>query len=385
MSHNWHYPTEIFLAEGEIENLSSHLNTLKISNPLVIIDKFILQQKIIQKTLADNNITAQDIYSAFHSNPSDTDIKAGNQLVKNNQSDGIICIGGGSAIDTGKTIALTAYQTCKLWDLEDKADNYKKADPEKILPIIAVPTTAGTGAEVGRAAVIINSITQEKKLIFHPKILPEIVIADPKLHISMPAALTAATGMDALAHNLEAYCAPGTHPMADGIAIAAIKLIKQWLPIAVNEPGNVSARENMLCASIMGATAFQKGLGAIHSLSHPVGGLYKAHHGLLNAIFMLPVLQFNQPAIADKIRYLALCLEIPNPSSSSFCTWLKDLCLDLKIPHNLRQIGVTNDKIDLICERALQDPSTSGNPRPLTAHDFKSIFNSAYTQTLEVA
>ena len=377
MQSNWHYPTEIFLSENEINNLAEHMRTLNICNPLVVVDKFILTLPSIKNIMRQTNIAAGNIFSNFQPNPTDVDIYNGSELVLKNNNDAVICIGGGSALDTGKTIALYAKQSCSLWVLKDKFDNYKYTDADKILPIIAVPTTAGTGSEAGRASAIIETKTRSKKLISHPKLLPSIVIADPCLHISLPTHLTAATGMDAFAHSLEAYCAPGFHPMADGIAISAMRLIKENLIIACTNPSDITARSSMLSASIMGAAAFQKGLGAIHSLSHPVGGLYDAHHGLLNAIFMLPVLEFNRAAIEEKITYLAHCLEIDKPSFDAFTTWLKNFLQTINIPLSLSAINIDNEKIETICQRAMHDPSTATNPVALTIDGFKTIFAAA--------
>jgi alcohol dehydrogenase class IV len=381
MHTNWHFPTEIFLSSNEILKLHAHLESINSSNPIVIVDKFLASAETIQLAFKENNISLKNIFTEFSSNPTDNDIQMALAQAANNNNDAVVCIGGGSALDTGKTVALCALQDCGIWDLEDIGDNYKNADTTKILPIIAVPTTAGTGSEVGRAAAIIDAKTAEKKLIFHPQMLPSIVIADPILHLSLPPELTAATGIDAFAHSLEAYCAPGFHPMADGIAIAAMKIIKENLQTAFAKPNDLNARTNMLAASIMGASAFQKGLGAIHSLSHPVGGLYRTHHGLLNAIFMLPVLDFNKDYIDKKISYLAHCLELQDASFDGFKGWLANLFQQIKIPKYFDAINIDAKNIDLICARAMQDPSTPSNPRPLTKNDFIAIFTNALQES----
>ena len=296
-------------------------------------------------------------------------------FIKKKKCDGIIAFGGGSGLDVGKAIAFMSGQTLPLWDFEDVGDNWTKANSNKIASIIAVPTTAGTGSETGRASVILNEETGIKIIIFHPKFLPSIVILDPLLTISLSPKITAATGMDALAHNLEAYCAPGFHPMADGIALEGMKLIKKWLLEAVNNGSNIEARMNMLTAASMGSTAFQKGLGAIHSLSHPVNALNNIHHGLSNAIFMPYVLSFNKDAIENKIIEVCEYLEIEEKSFDGFLKWILDLRKKLNIPHKLSEVIKEEDlELDRLSKMALNDPSTGGNPKKLTEKDMKILY-----------
>ena len=294
---------------------------------------------------------------------------------KKGNHDGVIAFGGGSGLDVGKAVAFMSAQTRSIWDFEDVGDNWTKANSDEIAPIIAVPTTAGTGSETGRASLITNEKNQTKKIIFHPKILPSIVILDPCLTVDLPPKITATTGMDALAHNLEAYCASGYHPMADGIALEGMNLIKKWLLIAVNEGKNLEARSAMLVAATMGSTAFQKGLGAIHSLSHPVNSVYNIHHGLSNAIFMPYVLTFNKKEIEKKIIKLSEYLELKEKSFSCFLKWVLDLRKDLRIPHKLSDVAnVKPEEIDKLSLMALEDPSTSGNPVKLTLDDMKLLY-----------
>ena len=290
--------------------------------------------------------------------------------------------GGGSVLDSGKTIALTALQERPLWDFEDKEDNYKRINKKTILPLIAIPTTSGTGSEVGRVALIIDETKQQKRFIFHPDMVPNLVIADPTLTVSLPPFLTAVTGMDALTHNLEAYCSPDYHPMADGMALEGLRLIKENILLAYQNGNNLTARAKLMTASIMGGTSFQKGLGAVHSLSHPVGAIYDHHHGLLNAIFLPYVLRFNQAKIETKMQTLARYLNLPRPSTDTIIRWVTMLCEQMKIPICLSKINVDEQHIDAIVEQALADPCTRGNPRSLRAADFANIFRNAIKLTL---
>ena len=302
-SYNWNYPTTMWVGENRIKDLNNACNNLNIKKPLLVTDKGLSNSEIIRNSLKNLNDQGTDVelFSNVVGNPTGSNVDEGVKVYKKNNCDGVIAFGGGSGLDVGKAIAFMVGQNLSLWDFEDVGDNWTKANSDKIAPIIAVPTTAGTGSETGRASVILNEETGIKKIIFHPKFLPSIVILDPTLTLALPANITAATGMDALAHNLEAYCAPGYHPMADGIALEGIRLIKEWLLKAVEEGPNIEARMNMLTAASMGSTAFQKGLGAIHSLSHPVNGVNNIHHGLSNAIFMPYVLTFNKDVIEKKI------------------------------------------------------------------------------------
>ena len=304
-----------------------------------------------------------------------THVKEGVDFYKKKNCDGVIAFGGGSGLDVGKAIAFMSGQKLPIWDFEDIGDNWKKANSDLIAPIIAVPTTAGTGSETGRASVILNEETGVKNIIFHPKFLPSIVILDPLLTVGLPPKITAATGMDALAHNLEAYCAPGFHPMADGIALEGMKIIKKWLLEAVNNGSNIEARMNMLTAASMGSTAFQKGLGAIHSLSHPVNALNNIHHGLSNAIFMPYVLTFNKDVIENKIIKVCEYLGFKEKSFNDFLSWILDLRKKLNIPHKLSDLIDEKDfELDRLSQMALDDPSTGGNPKKLTVGDMKVLY-----------
>ena len=301
--YNWNYPTTMWVGENRINDISKACDNLGITKPLLVTDRGLAETDIVKNTLKilkENKISVE-LYSNVVGNPTGTNVTEGANCYNKNSCDGVIAFGGGSGLDVGKAIAFMSGQTLPIWDFEDVGDNWTKANSEKIAPIIAVPTTAGTGSETGRASVILNEETGVKNIIFHPKFLPSIVILDPLLTLSLPSKITAATGMDALAHNLEAYCAPGYHPMADGIALEGMRIINEWLLEAVDNGSNIEARQNMLTAASMGSTAFQKGLGAIHSLSHPVNALNNIHHGLSNAIFMPYVLTFNKDVIEKKI------------------------------------------------------------------------------------
>jgi alcohol dehydrogenase class IV len=383
--YNWNYPTTVWAGEDRIKDLTNACNKLNIKKPLLVTDSGLAQSDIVKNTLAnlkENNIPVE-LYSNVVGNPTGTNVNEGVAFYKQNNCDGVIAFGGGSGLDVGKAIAFMSGQTSPIWDFEDVGDNWTRANSETIAPIIAVPTTAGTGSETGRASVILNEDTGVKNIIFHPKFLPSIVILDPLLTLGLPAKITAATGMDALAHNLEAYCAPGFHPMADGIALEGMRLINKWLLEAVNNGSNVEARMNMLTAASMGSTAFQKGLGAIHSLSHPVNALNNVHHGLSNAIFMPYVLTFNKDVIEDKIIKICNYLELQDRTFDGFINWVLDLRKKLNMPHKLSEV-IKEEDFDLarLSKMALADPSTGGNPKPLTENDMKVMYQHSMSGTL---
>ena len=372
--YDWNYPTTMWVGENRIKDISLACKTLNIKRPLLVTDSDLANSEIVKKTLEHLNISAE-IYSNVKGNPTGTNVIEGVNFYKKKNCDGVIAFGGGSGLDVGKAIAFMSGQTLSIWEFEDIGDNWKKANSDNIAPIIAVPTTAGTGSETGRASVILNEETGVKKIIFHPKFLPSIVILDPMLTVGLPPKITAATGMDALAHNLEAYCAPGFHPMADGIALEGIKLIKDWLLEAVSNGSNVEARMNMLTAASMGSTAFQKGLGAIHSLSHPINALNNIHHGLSNAIFMPYVLTFNKNKIESKIIKICKYLEFEEKSFEAFLNWVLNLRKDLNIPHKLSEVIDEKDfDLDRLSKLALDDPSTGGNPKKLNLNDMKIMY-----------
>ena len=374
---NWNYPTTMWVGQDRINDVSLACKSLNIKKPLLVTDISLVTNQIVKKTIKilKNGNLVTEIYSKVSGNPSGSHVSEGVIFYKKKNCDGVIAIGGGSSLDVGKAIAFMSAQTLPLWEFEDIGDNWTKANSDNIAPIIAIPTTAGTGSETGRASVILNEKTGVKKIIFHPKFLPSIVILDPILTLELPSKITAATGMDALAHNLEAYCAPGFHPMADGIALEGMKLIKKWLLEAVNNGSNIEARMNMLTAASMGSTAFQKGLGAIHSLSHPVNALNDIHHGLSNAIFMPYVLTFNKEAIESKITKACEYLEIEEKSFDGFLNWILDLRKKLNIPHKLSDVIKEKDlELDRLSKMALNDPSTGGNPKKLTEKDMKILY-----------
>ena len=374
---NWNYPTTMWVGENRIKDISLACKNLNLKKPLFVTDDQLVNKKIVKDTLINlknENVTVE-VYSNVKGNPTGTNVHEGVVFYKEKKCDGVIAFGGGSGLGVGKAIAFMSGQTLPIWDFEDVGDNWKKANSEKISPIIAVPTTAGTGSETGRASVILNEKTGVKNIIFHPKFLPSIVILDPTLTIDLPPNVTAATGMDALAHNLEAFCAPGYHPMADGIALEGMRLIKKWLLEAVKNGSNIEARMNMLTAASMGSTAFQKGLGGIHSLSHPVNAVNNIHHGLSNAIFMPYVLSFNRDVIENKIVKVCEYLDLKDKSFDTFLNWVLDLRNNLNIPHKLSEVIENNDfDLDKLSKMALNDPSTGGNPKKLTLDDMKIMY-----------
>ena len=377
MKFNWNYPTNVWIGENRISDLSKACNILNITKPLFVTDKDLINLQFIKKIISEN-LTKFDnfhVFSNFTGNPIGENVDEGVNEFKKNKCNGVIAIGGGSAIDVGKVIAFMSGQNRPIWDFEDIGDYWKRAKEDQISPIIAVPTTAGTGSETGRASAIINKKSGIKKIIFHPKILPSIVILDPTLTIELSPGLTAATGMDALAHNLEAYCAPGFHPMADGIALEGMKLIKKSLLKAFKDGKNIEARQNLLAASSMGSTAFQKGLGAIHSLSHPVNAQFNIHHGLSNAIFMPYVLTFNKSSIEKKIVSICDYLNL-DKNFDSFLRWILDLRKDLNIPNKLSDVlDCSNLDLSQLSLMAFKDPSTSGNPKKISKEDLKLMYD----------
>ena len=373
---NWNYPTTIWLGENRIQELNIACQNLNIKRPLFVTDKDLFELNIVKDVLKNLSKTYKDLnfFSNFTGNPTGDNVEEGVKTYNSNNCDGVIAFGGGSGIDVGKAIAFMCGQTRPIWDFEDIGDYWTRADHNKISPIIAVPTTAGTGSETGRASAIINKKTGIKKIIFHPKILPSIVILDPVLTLDLSPRLTAATGMDALAHNLEAFCAPGYHPMADGIALEGMRLIKKSLKKAFKNGKDLDARSDLLTAASMGSTAFQKGLGAIHSLSHPINAQFNVHHGLSNAIFMPYVLTFNKTEIESKIVSICDYLNL-DKNFNSFLNWILELRKDLGIPHKLADVmDCENIDLNMLSIMAYEDPSTAGNPKKLNKENLRLLY-----------
>ena len=376
MKSNWNYPTTVWVGEKRIDDLPLACKNLKINNPLFVTDKDLIGLPMVKNVLLKlkKSFEKLSIFSNFSGNPIGENVEEGVLEFKNNNCDGVIAFGGGSGLDVGKAIAFMSGQSRPIWDFEDIGDYWKRANEDKIASIIAIPTTAGTGSETGRASAIINKATGVKKIIFHPKFLPSIVILDPILTIDLSPRLTAATGMDALAHNLEAFCAPGFHPMADGISVEGMKLIKKSLLVAVSNGKDIHARLDLLTAASMGSTAFQKGLGAIHSLSHPINAQFNVHHGLSNAIFMPYVLTFNKSLIEDRIVSICDYLNLEK-NFESFLNWILDLRKKLNIPHKLSDVvEVEKMNLDHLSKMALEDPSTATNPKKMTINDMKILY-----------
>ncbi len=376
---NWNYPTKIWSGAGRIADLAEACAVAGITHPLIVTDKGLENSSIIATVcavLAKAGL-AHAVYAEVQGNPVGKNVDDGTALYRSGGHDGVIAVGGGSGLDVGKAIAFMAGQARPLWDFEDVGDWWTRADPDGIAPVIAVPTTSGTGSEVGRASVVVKEDTHEKKIIFHPKMLPVVVIADPELTVGLPAHITAATGMDAFVHCFEAYCAPGFHPMADGIALEGMRLVKDYLPRAYADGSDIEARSRMLAAASMGATAFQKGLGAVHSISHPVGAFYNTHHGLTNAIVLPYVMVYNRPAIEDKMVTLARYLGLEGTGFDAVFAWVLAFRAQMGIPGSLGEIGVPDDQAEIIGDHAQRDPSTGGNPRATTPADMTAIFKAA--------
>ncbi len=374
---NWSYPTAIKFGVGRIAELAEHCKAAGVKKPLFVTDKALASLPITAEAVAVLRTAGLGaaVFSEVDPNPHEGNMADGIKVYLAGGHDGVICFGGGSALDLGKMIALMAHQRSDLsvWDLEDVDDWFTRADATKIAPIIAVPTTAGTGSEVGRAGVLTNSASHKKKIIFHPKLLPVVVICDPALTVGMPRFITAGTGMDALAHCLEAYCSPIYHPMSQGIALEGMRLVFENLPLVYADPNNLDARAHMMSAAAMGATAFQKGLGAIHSLSHPVGAVYGTHHGTTNAVVMPMVLDFNRHAIEDRINAAAAYLGIAG-GFAGFHERVMQLRALLNIPQNLAAMGVQFADLDRLTDMALEDPSCGGNPVVMTLQNTRALF-----------
>jgi alcohol dehydrogenase len=377
----------MLVGPGRIAELADVCKGLGLAKPLIVTDKGLAENPMITKALVSLRAAGLDagLFSDVVGNPHGSNVDAGVEVFRRGGYDGVVAFGGGSALDVGKLVAFMAGQTRPLWDYEDVADWWTRADPNGIRPIIAVPTTSGTGSEVGRASVVTNDETHDKKIIFHPKMLPSVVIADPELTVGLPPKVTAATGIDAFVHCFEAYCAPGFHPMADGIALEGMRLVKDYLPRAVSNGSDIEARSRMLAAASMGATAFQKGLGAVHSIAHPLGALFDIHHGLANAILLPYVVVFNKPEIADKMKLLARVLELEGEGYSAVLNWILQFRKELGIPHTLAEAGIDALRAAEIGRYAQNDPSTGSNPRKTTPDDMERIFRAAVEGDLTLA
>jgi alcohol dehydrogenase len=375
---NWNYPTAVRFGAGRIAELAEACVSAGMTRPLLVTDPFLAAQPMTAsalKSLVDAGLDAA-MFSDIKPNPVESNVYRGLETLRAGRHDGVVAFGGGSALDAGKVIAFMAGQMRPMWDFEDVGDWWTRADPAGIAPVVAVPTTAGTGSEVGRAGVITQEATRTKKVIFHPAMMPKTTICDPELTVGMPPRITAGTGLDALAHCLEAYCAPFYHPMGDGIAVEGMRLVKEYLPRAYRNGQDLEARAHMMSAAAMGATAFQKGLGAIHALSHPAGALYDTHHGLTNAVFMPYVLAYNHEAISGKIGRLAAYLGL-EPSFPAFLDWILALRRELGVPHTLAGLEIGPERFDEMSAMAPEDPTAGGNPVPLTRESARRLFEDA--------
>ena len=384
MNANWNYPTAMRVGPGRLSELPNVCQEAGISAPLLVTDSGLATLPMVENAIIgcrDAGFRCE-LFSNIKPNPTGQNVEDGVQAYVEGQHDGVIAFGGGSGIDAAKAVALMAHQSVSIWELEDVGDNWTRANGELIAPIVALPTTAGTGAEVGRASVILDESSETKKIIFHPKMLPQIVILDPELTVGLPAALTAATGMDAFSHSLEAWSSPLFHPMAEGIAAEGIRLVREYLPRAVRDGADIEARTQMLVASSMGATSFQRGLGAIHALAHPLGALYDAHHGTLNAVLMPYVLKANRSAVESRIERLGRYIGLSDTSFDSFMDWVLSLRAEINIPSDLSELGIDDQQSHRIGQMAVQDPSAGTNPITYSAEDYERLFLSALTGQL---
>ena len=380
---NWNYPTTIWAGPGRIAELADACARSGISRPLVVTDEGLVNAPMIRSAV--NALPGAGLFGAVRGNPASSHVEGGLKAYRAGKHDGVVAFGGGSALDTGKVVAFMSGQTRPLWDFEDIGDWWTRADPLGIAPVVAVPTTAGTGSEVGRAGVILNEQTHQKKIIFHPQMMPRIVIADPELTVGLPPGVTAATGIDAFVHCFEAYCAPGFHPLAEGVALEGMRLVQRFLPRAYDDGNDIEARANMLAAATMGATAFQKGLGGVHAIAHPVGSWFNTHHGLTNAVILPYVVTFNRSAIEHKAEIISRFLDLPGKGFDGLLAWILEFRQRLGIPHALSAIGVSLDNAETIGREAAVDPSAGGNPIKVTAGDLEHIFRAAVGGNLAAA
>jgi alcohol dehydrogenase class IV len=372
---NWNYPTTVRFGAGRVSEIGEAVKAAKMQNPLFVTDAVVAKMPMTQKALDALAAagTPAKVFSDVKPNPVESNLAAGIAAFKAGNHDGVVAFGGGSALDLGKLVALMHGQTISVFDLEDVGDWWTRADASKVAPIVCLPTTSGTGSEVGRAAVVTNEKTHTKKIIFHPLMLPKVTICDPELTVGMPPVITAGTGMDAFSHALEAYCVPSYHALADGIAVEGVRLVKENLVAAYKDGKNIEARAHMMAAAAAGATAFQKGLGGIHALSHPVGSLYDTHHGLTNAVFAPYVLAFNKKAIEPKIKRLAAYIGL-KPNFRAFMDFVLELREQCGIPHTLAGLKVDDSKVDTIVKMAPEDPTAGGNPVKLDKRAARTIF-----------
>ena len=377
---NWNFPTTVWAGPGRIAELPAACQRAGIARPLIVTDQGLVNSPMIRAAAAA--LGGASVFGGVQGNPTAAHVEAGLAIYRSGRHDGVVAMGGGAALDTGKVIAFMSGQKRPLWDFEDVGDWWTRADPAGIAPVVAIPTTAGTGSEVGRAGVILNEATHQKKIIFHPLMMPKVVISDPELTIGLPRWVTAATGMDAFVHCFEAYCAPGFHPLADGIALEGMRLVATYLPRACANGADIEARAQMLAAASMGATAFQKGLGGVHAIAHPVGSWFNTHHGLTNAIVLPYVMEFNRAAIDDKCEVVARVLNLPAPGFKGVYAWVLALRRELGIAHTLAEIGVDVDNAAVIGAEAAVDPSASGNPVTVSANDLERIFRASVSGRL---
>lgn len=378
---NWNFPTRIWAGPGRVAELPQACTLLDIHRPLLVTDEGLVRHEMIRNAMVA--LPNAVVFSEVRGNPTASNVESGLRAYSAGRHDGVVAFGGGSALDAGKVIAFMSGQKRPMWDFEDIGDWWTRADPAGIAPVVAVPTTAGTGSEVGRAGVILNEAARQKKIIFHPQMMPGAVISDPELTVGLPPHITAATGMDAFVHCFEAFCAPGFHPLADGMALEGMRLIAQFLPRAYAAGPDIEARANMLAAASMGATAFQKGLGAVHAIAHPVGSWFDTHHGLTNAILLPYVMKHNRAAISSKAEIIARILNLPNPGFDSLLTWSLELRRTLGIAHSLAEIGVNASVASVIGEEAAHDPSAAGNPIPVDDAALERIFRAAVAGDLQ--
>ena len=379
MKANWNYPTAMRVGAGRLVEMPNCCLDIGMRRPLLVTDPGLAALPMVEQALSlcrQGGVEA-GLFSDVKPNPTLANVEAGATALIDGDHDGVIAFGGGSALDAAKAVALVARQSLPLFDFEDIGDNWTRADASLVAPVVALPTTAGTGSEVGRASVILDETVHVKKIIFHPRMLPQMVILDPELTTGLPPRLTAATGMDALSHNLEALCSPVFHPMAEGIGMEGARLVREYLPRAVANGADIEARMQMLVASSMGATAFQRGLGAMHALSHPLGALYDAHHGTLNAIVMPYVLRANADAIGPLAERLARFLDLPGAGLDGVIEWVLALRAEIGIPHTLAEIGIDDSRAEQVGAMAVVDPTSATNPIPFDAGRYESLFADA--------
>ncbi len=378
-SHDWGFPVPIAYGPGRLTEIGQRCVAMGIRNPLIVTDHGSRNLEFIsrlQTFLAAAGLTSA-LFCEISPNPIDSEISFGRAAFRNGTHDAIIAIGGGSAMDGGKAICLTANNSIDLWDFEFEQPAPKIASKNAFPKLITIPTTAGTGAETESTGMVTHSVKAMKFCVWHPDLKPSLALLDPELTVGLPANMTAWTGADALVHAIEAFLVPGFNPLCDGLALEALSLISTWLPVVVAEPQNITARGGMHVGSCLAGISFLKGLGLVHAISHMIGAEFNTHHGLTNAIILPVVLRFNLPGMQDKVRRMAEAMGMSDHSIDGFITAVEAMLDEIKIPKSLGEIGVPIDCAARIATKALKDSAARTNPRSATLAEVQALTQTA--------